>query len=58
MLDNSRHYSPRASSVAGVRSLPPMSAADSSNAAAIKPLALKEAVLPFCLYALQPLTAS
>ena len=40
-----------------MRSRPPMSAADSSSAAAISPLALSEAVLPFCLYALQPLAA-
>ena len=57
MVDKCEHCAPRASSVAGVRSLPPISAADSSSAAAISPLALSEAVLPFCLYALQPLAA-
>lgn len=37
--------------------LPLMSAADSSSAAAIVPLAFKEAWLPFSLYAFHPLAA-
>ena len=44
--------SPRARRVAGTRMLPFMSAADSSSAAVMVPLAVNEAVLPFSLYAL------
>ena len=49
--------SPRARRVAGTRVRPLISAADSSSAAAMVPLAFKEAWLPFSLYAFQPLAA-